>query len=157
MSKKAKGISIQIPDGFRRPPKPTRRQQERKDKINGFLKEYQELCEKHNLKLDAYFNYTPRGQVAILDVLFLRVPAEYEGKPEKIQADKEKIGELVKPFLAEYDELKKKHMIEFEAIIDVNDKGIYPKVNLRDIKPQAFQTKDWDEAKKENEAQKKDE
>jgi len=39
----------------------------------------------------------------------------------------------------------------------VNDKGIYPKVNLRDIKPQAFQTKDWDEAKKENEAQKKDE
>jgi hypothetical protein len=126
-------FSMPIPNGFRRQKKKNNSKNERQEKVNNFLNEYKNLCEEHNLKLDAYFNYTPRGQKPVIDVLFLKVPIKYDGKPELIQKDKKEISKLVEPFLAEYEILKKKHMIYFVPMIEIADDGIFPKLSIKDL------------------------
>lgn len=145
-----------IPAGFRAKPKLTRKQEERKEKITGFMKDYKDLCEKHNLKLDAYFNYTPRGQVAVLDVLFLKLPIEYEGKPEQIQKDKERIGKLVEPFLKEYEVVKEKHQLMFHAITEIGEDGIFPRIRIKEFKKPGFEVKDLETPTKGNEEENAD-
>lgn len=130
-----------IPNGFRKPKKPTRKQADRQTKVQDFLKAYGEICEKHNLKLDVYFNYNPRGQEAVLDVTFMKAPEVMPdvSKPE----EKAKVKDLVDPFLKEYDEMCLVHKMRFVAICELNDKGVFPKISFQDFEPKpAFEIKD---------------
>lgn len=130
-----------IPNGFRKSKQPTRKQAERQTKVQDFLKAYGEICEKHNLKLDVYFNYNPRGQEAVLDVTYIK-PPEVPLDIRK-EEDKVKIKAMTDPFLKEYDDMCYEHKMRFVAVCELNDKGIFPKIKFEDFEPKpAFEIKD---------------
>jgi len=58
-------------------------------------------------------------------------------------------------FIKEYTTLCEKYKIQFDAIIEITDEGILPRMGLKPHKPKKeIEVKDWKKCKKENEEQK---
>lgn len=62
--------------GFRNPKKENRAQRELREKSGNFIKDYEVVCKKHGLQLDARIEVTPGGIAPKIQIL------EYAPKPE---------------------------------------------------------------------------
>jgi len=70
-----------IKNGFRNPKKPNRKQVEAQEKSTAFIKEYEQLCIKHGLQLDARIEVTPNGVMPKIQILpFQPKQKEFETK-----------------------------------------------------------------------------
>jgi hypothetical protein len=55
-------------------------------------------------------------------------------------------------FIKAYEEVCKEHGLQLDAKIEVTPDGVVPRIRIMEFKPKPdFETKDWDECKKENE------
>ncbi len=133
--------------------------EQRKKEVNAFIKGYRELCKDSGLQIDPLVKYGNRGVAAMSKVgVHYEEGKELGGRFEFFI--KHNLRKFIMhitfrsfKFLRDYRELCLEHKLQLNPQIEITERGIEPKVGIIPFNPTPeFEVKDWDEAKKENDA-----